>query len=72
MAKKLSQDFGIFGDMSEAPAPDAPAAEGAKATPPTDIPNDIFGLGSEAPEEETPMEEETPTEEETPMEEVTE
>lgn len=56
MAKKtLSKDFGIFGDFTEA-NPDAPAKEGDKATPPSDIPNDIFGITSDKPEKETPTE----------------
>jgi hypothetical protein len=68
MAKKtLSKDFGIFGDLSEETKPDAPAAEGEQATPPTDIPDDIFGINSDEPVKEetpTPEEEEIPTPEE--------
>lgn len=67
--KTLSKDFGIFGDLSDA-KPDAPAAEGEQATPPADIPDDIFGITSEKPEKETPAskEEEIPTPEEETVE----
>lgn len=62
--KQLSKDFDIFGDLSET-KPDAPKAEGEQATPPTDVPDDIFGITSEKPaKEETPApegEEEIPT-----------
>lgn len=63
--KTLSKDFGIFGDLSEEATPDAPAADGEQGTPPTDIPDDIFGITSEKPEKEAPeAEKEIPTPEE--------
>ena len=65
--KTLSKDLGIFGDLSEEAKPDAPAADGTEATPPADIPDDIFGITSEKPvkeEKEIPAPEEEEEEEE--------